>query len=103
MHQDIERILFSQEQLHARIQELGAELARDYEGKNPIFIGILKGVVIFFADMTRAVPIDCQFDFMCVSSYLGTKSTGVINVIKDVTADLEAAMWSFWRTFWTPA
>lgn len=89
MHQDIERILFSQEQLHARIQELGAELARDYEGKNPIFIGILKGVVIFFADMTRAVPIDCQFDFMCVSSYLGTKSTGVINVIKDVTADLE--------------
>ncbi|MGM9640684.1 MAG: hypoxanthine phosphoribosyltransferase [Faecousia sp.] len=88
MHNDIERVLLTEEQIHSRIQELGQELAGEYEGKHPIFVGILKGVVLFFSDMVRAIPIDCQFDFMCVSSYKGTQSTGTINVKMDLSADI---------------
>ena len=88
MHNDIERVLLTEEQIHGRIQELGQELAGEYEGKHPIFVGILKGVVLFFSDMVRAIPIDCQFDFMCVSSYKGTQSTGTINVKMDLSADI---------------
>ena len=71
MHSAIERILLSEDQIKARIAELGRELTADYAGKNPIFIGVLKGVVMFFADMIRAIPLDCQIDFMAVSSYGG--------------------------------
>lgn len=88
MHNAIERVLLTEEQIHSRIQELGQELAGEYEGKHPIFVGILKGVVLFFSDMVRAIPIDCQFDFMCVSSYKGTQSTGTINVKMDLSADI---------------
>ncbi len=89
MHQDIERVLLSEAQIQARIMELGAELAADYADKKPIFVGVLKGVVVFFADMVRAVPIPCQFDFMCVSSYgAGTQSSGVIQLKKDISTDI---------------
>ncbi len=89
MHQDIERVLLSEAQIQARITELGAELAADYADKKPIFVGVLKGVVVFFADMVRAVPIPCQFDFMCVSSYgAGTQSSGVIQLKKDISTDI---------------
>lgn len=89
MHDSIERVLLTEEQIKTRIAELGKVLAEDYKDKNPIFVGILKGVVIFFADMVRAVPIPCQFDFMAVSSYSGTNSTGLIKVKKDLSADIE--------------
>lgn len=89
MHQDIERVLLSEAQIQARIRELGEELAADYADKKPIFVGVLKGVVVFFADMVRAVPIPCQFDFMCVSSYGGgTQSSGVIQLKKDISTDI---------------
>ena len=58
MHNAMERILLSEDQIQARIGELGRQLTADYHGKNPIFVGILKGVVVFFADMIRAIPID---------------------------------------------
>ncbi|MCI6729819.1 MAG: hypoxanthine phosphoribosyltransferase [Candidatus Faecousia sp.] len=89
MHDSIERVLLTEDQIKTRIEELGRELAADYADKNPIFVGILKGVVIFFADIVRAVPIPCQFDFMAVSSYSGTNSTGIIKVKKDLSADIE--------------
>lgn len=89
MHDSIERVLLTEDQIKTRIGELGRELAADYADKNPIFVGILKGVVIFFADIVRAVPIPCQFDFMAVSSYSGTNSTGIIKVKKDLSADIE--------------
>ena len=90
MYRAIERILLSEEQIRARIQELGQQLTADYREKNPIFVGILKGVVVFFADMIRAIPIDCQIDFMAVSSYGGgTESSGKIQVKKDLSADIE--------------
>ena len=89
MHSAIERILLSEDQIKARIAELGRELTADYAGKNPIFIGVLKGVVMFFADMIRAIPLDCQIDFMAVSSYGGgTQSSGKIRIQKDMSVDL---------------
>ena len=89
MHQDIERVLLTNEQIRARIQELGKELMRDYADKNPVFIGVLKGVVVFYADMIRAFDAHCQLDFMWISSYKGTQSTGSTVVRQDVSADLK--------------
>ena len=88
MHQDIEQILLSEAQIKARIGELGRELMNDYAGKNPIFVGVLKGVVVFYADMIRAFDDHCQLDFMWISSYKGTESTGKISVKQDVKSDL---------------
>ena len=89
IHDDIERVLITEEQIRSRIAELGKELTRDYADKNPIFLGVLRGVVIFYADMVRAVPIPCEFDFMAVSSYgSGTQSSGNINISKDMTIDV---------------
>ena len=89
MHQDIERVLLTNEQIRARIQELGKELMRDYADKNPVFIGVLKGVVVFYADMIRAFDAHCQLDFMWISSYKGTQSTGSTVIRQDVSADLK--------------
>ena len=88
MHQDIERILLSEAQIKNRVAELGKELMADYAGKNPVFVGVLKGVVVFFADMIRAFDDHCQLDFMWISSYKGTQSTGSISVKQDVKSDL---------------
>ena len=88
MHRDIQQILISEEQIQKRIQELGQELLRDYADKNPIFVGVLKGVVVFYADMIRAFDAPCQLDFMWLSSYAGTRSTGNMVVRQDVSADL---------------
>ncbi len=89
MIQDIERVLISEEELQARIAELGKELAADYADKEPIFVGVLKGVVNFFGDMVRATPIRCQYDFMAVSSYgSGTATSGKIRMLKDISTDV---------------
>ncbi|MBQ4600800.1 MAG: hypoxanthine phosphoribosyltransferase [Oscillospiraceae bacterium] len=88
MMNDIESILITREQLEARIRELGEELTRDYAGKDPVFVGVLKGVVVFYADMVRQIQTPCQFDFMWISSYKGTQSGGM-EVRRDVSADLE--------------
>lgn len=88
MHADIKEILITEEQIKARINELGQELMRDYADKNPIFVGVLKGVVVFYSDMIRAFEAPCQLDFMWISSYEGTHSTGNMIVRQDVSADL---------------
>ena len=89
MHQDIERVLISEQELAARIAELGKQVAADYADKDPIFLGILKGVVMFFSDMIRATPIQCQIVFMAVSSYGGgTSTSGKVRMLKDVSVDL---------------
>ncbi len=90
MMQDIDRILVSEEELRARIREVGAQLAADYAGKKPIFVGVLKGVVPFFAEMTQAVQIPCQWDFMSVTSFEGgTQSTGRLTFRKDIDHDIK--------------
>ena len=89
MHNDIEKILLSEQQIQTRIQELGEVLTKEYAGKNPVIIGVLKGVVVFYADMIRRIQVPCQMDFMWISSYAGTDSTGKMLVRQDVTADIE--------------
>lgn len=89
MHNDIEKILLSEQQIQARIQELGEILTKEYADKNPVIVGVLKGVVVFYADMIRHIQVPCQMDFMWLSSYAGTDSTGKMLVRQDVTADIE--------------
>ncbi len=89
MKNDIERILFTEEQLDKRIAELGEVISRDYAGKKVVAVGILKGAVVFFADVMRKITIPIKFDFMAVSSYgRGTKSTGTVKILKDVDTDI---------------
>jgi len=87
--EDIREILLSEEQIKARIAELGKELSQEYAGKNPVVVGVLKGVVVFYADMIRAMNVPCQLDFMWISSYKGTTSTGTMQVRQDISADIE--------------
>lgn len=89
MEKDILEIMISEEQIKARIQELGQQLTADYAGKNPIVIGVLKGVVIFYSDMIRQIKTPCQMDFMWVSSYEGTDSTGNLVVRKDISSEIK--------------
>ena len=90
MDQDIDHILVSEEALKAKVTELGAQISRDYAGKQLLLVSILKGGVVFMADLMRAVTIPCAIDFMVVSSYGGsnTKSTGLVKIIKDLDSDL---------------
>ena len=88
MERDIKTILLSEEQIRNRIAELGRELMADYADKEPVFVGVLKGVVVFFADMIRAFPAPCQLDFMWISSYAGTQSTGNMLVRQDLSSDI---------------
>ena len=88
MHNDIEKILLSEQQIQTRIQELGEILTKEYADKNPVIVGVLKGVVVFYADMIRHIQVPCQMDFMWLSSYAGTDSTGRMLVRQDVTADI---------------
>ena len=90
MNDDIMKVLVSEEELKAKVAELGAQISRDYEGKNLVLVSILKGSVVFMADLMRAVTIPCNIDFMVVSSYGGgnTTSTGLVKIIKDLDGDL---------------
>ena len=89
MREDIASILLSEEQIHTRVRELGAEISRDYAGKEPLFVGVLKGCFIFMADLFREVTIHGSVDFMAVSSYGGgTVSTGAVKINKDLSQDI---------------
>ena len=89
MENNIQKVLISEEQLQNRIAELAKEVSADYAGKDPIFVGVLKGVVMFFGDFVKRVTIPCQIDFMCISSYSGTESTGKMQVKMDVTSQIK--------------
>ena len=90
MHDDIEEILFTKEQLADIVARLGKRISDDYKDKNLLMVSVLKGSVVFMADLMRAVQIPCAIDFMVVSSYGGanTSSTGLVKIIKDLDADL---------------
>ena len=86
---DLEKVLVSEEQIRARLQELAAEIAVDYEGKDVILVGVLKGAVMVMADLARAIPAHVEMDWMAVSSYgSGTKSSGVVRILKDLDSDI---------------
>ena len=90
MRDDIQTVLVTEEQLRAKVAELGAQVSRDYAGRDLLLVSILKGAVVFMADLMRAVTIPCSIDFMVVSSYGGTntESTGLVKIVKDLDADL---------------
>ena len=88
MESAIAEVLLTEEQIKTRIHEMAEILNKEYAGKNPIVVGVLKGVVIFYADMIREMRVPCQMDFMWISSYSGTSSTGNMQVKKDVSADI---------------
>lgn len=89
METNIQKVLLTKEQIAERIAEMGRVLSEEYAGKDPVFVGVLKGVVVFYADMVRQISVPCQFDFMWISSYEGTRSTGQMTVKRDVSADLK--------------
>lgn len=91
MNPDIDHVLVTQEQLQQKVAELGAQISRDYEGKDLLLVSILKGGAVFMADIMRAITIPCEIDFMVVSSYGGsnTNSTGLVKVIKDLDTNLD--------------
>lgn len=89
MEKDIQEVLLSQEQIQQRIEELGKILSEEYRDKNPIVVGVMKGVVVFYADMIRKLTVPCQMDFMWISSYEGTESTGSVVVKRDLASDIK--------------
>ena len=89
MHEDIERVLLSKEEIENKVSEIGAQITADYEGKYPVFVGILKGCFVFMADLLRHVDVTCTMDFMAVSSYSGTKTTGAVKINKDLQHDIK--------------
>lgn len=87
---DVESILLSEEKLAKRIAEIGAEITADYAGKEILMIGVLRGAVIFMADLARAITVPVAIDFMAVSSYgAGTASSGVVRILKDLDENVE--------------
>ncbi len=88
MDKDMQQILLTEQQIQDKIKELGEILTAEYADKNPVVVGVLKGVVVFYADMIRQIKAPCQIDFMWISSYSGTNSAGMI-VRQDVTADIK--------------
>lgn len=86
---DIERVIVSEEDLQARIKELAAQVDADYEGRDILLVGVLKGAVMAMADLTRAMQRHLEMDWMAVSSYgSGTKSSGVVRILKDLDRDI---------------
>ena len=89
MEKDILKILISEEEIRSRVAQLGQELTAEYRDKNPVVVGVLKGVVVFYADMIRQLKMPCQMDFMWISSYSGTASTGAMEVKRDISTDIQ--------------
>ena len=89
MRRDIERILISEEEIQKKVSEMGKKISDDFRDKDPLFVGVLKGCFIFMADLMRYVDIRCSMDFMAVSSYSGTSSTGAVKINKDLSEDIE--------------
>ena len=89
MERDIQRVLISSEEIRRHVAEIGEKISRDFADKDPIFVGVLKGCFIFMADLMRYVTINCSMDFMAVSSYAGTTSTGAVKINKDLNQDIE--------------
>ena len=88
MNDMIEKVLIPEDVLQQRIAELAGQISEEYAGKDPVFVGVLKGVVLFFGDFVKRVTVPCQIDFMWISSYSGTTS-GQMTVRKDISSDVK--------------
>jgi hypoxanthine phosphoribosyltransferase len=90
LHNDIQEVLYSAEVIQQKVQELGAVISRDYQGRNPLVICVLKGAFIFMADLSKNITIPIELDFMAVSSYGNkTRSSGEVKIIKDLDTSVE--------------
>ncbi|QQE81098.1 hypoxanthine phosphoribosyltransferase [Alicyclobacillus sp. SO9] len=90
MHPDLEEILYTEEQIAESVVQLGERLSADYENKNPLFICVLKGAVLFMADLVKQVTVPMEMDFMATSSYgESSKSSGVVRILKDLEGSVE--------------
>ena len=84
MEQDVERVLFSEEELSRRVGEIAAQIDADYVGREPLLVSVLRGSFVFMADLVRKITLPCTVDFMAVSSYgTGSSSSGQVKIIKD--------------------
>ena len=89
VQKDITKVLVTEEQIATRIEELAREIEKKYEGKDLLLVGVLKGAVMFMADLSRAIQLPVNMDWMAVSSYgSGTQSSGVVRILKDLDADV---------------
>ena len=89
MGNDLEHVLLTEKQIHARLEELAADIWRDYHDKDVLLVGVLKGAILVMADLMRALPGSAPMDWMAVSSYgSGTKSSGVVRILKDLDTDI---------------
>ena len=89
MQQDVLRVLLSEEEIRAKCKEMGARISPEYKGKNLMLVTVLKGAVVFLADLMRAIEVPAEIDFMVVSSYgSGVKSSGVVKIVKDLDVPL---------------
>ena len=87
---DLLKVLITKEEIQAKVNEIGAQVSRDYEGKDLLLLSVLKGSVVFMADLMRAITIPAEIDFMAVSSYgADVKTSGVVRILKDVDIELE--------------
>src|SRR5215470_2569575 len=87
--QDLVSILFTEKQIHERLDEMAQQIAADYEGRDLLLVGILRGAVMVMADLARALPRHVEMDWMAISSYgSGTKSSGVVRLLKDLDTDI---------------
>ena len=90
LDKDVERVLFSEEELKNRVAEIAAQIDKDYEGKQPLLVSVLRGSFVFMADLVRQIHVPCTVDFMAVSSYgAGTSSSGQVKIIKDLSEQIE--------------
>lgn len=85
---DIKEVLYSEEEIRAKVKELGERITEDYEGKKLFLLGILKGCVPFMADIMRSIDLELEYDFMDVSSYQGTRSMGEVRILKDISTSI---------------
>lgn len=86
---DLTSVLYTRADIERRLAEIGAQIDADYAGKNPLLVGVLNGAVMVMADLSRSLKIDCEMDWMAISSYgSGTQSSGVVRILKDLNTDL---------------
>ena len=89
MEKDILKVLYSEEEIRARVQEMGNALGEQFQGKNPLFLGVLKGSFVFMSDLVRACPVKSDVEFIAVSSYgNGTESSGRVKIVHDIQQDI---------------
>ena len=90
LDKDVERVLFTEEELKNRVAEIAAQIDKDYEGKQPLLVSVLRGSFVFMADLVRQIHVPCTVDFMAVSSYgSGTSSSGQVKIVKDLSEPIE--------------